>query len=181
MKKLVLLFVASLLFAFQFNTVIAASAEPSVSIAADLSGQHTLPGNLTTDEFLNLKPKEIAKRTGTKMNFLDRLAFRIVQKKMKKQMAKAERNGKKASSGLGVASLVLGSLSVLSFILLWTIPIFFLLALVFGLAGTITGAIARSNGDRGGAATAGFIMSLVAGGLALLLLILAVVLIASLL
>jgi len=181
MKKLVLLVAASFLFAFQFNSTFAASVEPSVSVASDLSQQHTLPGNLTPDELLNLKPKEIAKRTGTKMNFLDRLAFRIVQKKMKKQMAKAERKGKTASSGLGTASLILGSLAVISFVLLFSIPIFFLLTLVFGLAGTITGAVARSNGDRGGAATAGFIMSLVAGGLALLLLILAIAFISALL
>ena len=178
MKYFVVFISAFLMLFTQMNPAMA-SAEPSVAVAADLNLTNSLPGDLSMDEFLNLKPKEIAKRTGTKMGFLDRLAFRIVQKKMKKQAAKAERNGKTNSSGLGVATLVVGSLAALSAILMWILPGFLLLALVFGLTGTIMGAIARSNGDSSGAATAGFIMSLVAGSLALLLLILAIAVFAS--
>lgn len=180
MKKiLTFLSVIGLLFAFS-SASLASSSVPSSAIAADVAAQHQMPGNLSMDELLTLKPKEISKRTGQKMNFFERMAFRMVQKKVKKKIAKSKKSDQASeASGLGIASLVMGSLSILGALLMFFVPGMLLLALVTGLAGTIMGAIARSDGDRSGATTAGFIMSLVGGGLALLLLILAIAVLAS--
>ncbi|MFK7969028.1 MAG: hypothetical protein AB8F95_01615 [Bacteroidia bacterium] len=173
MKNLILFLAASCLLFIQANPALASSDAPSVAVAADVTQQVGLPGNLTADDFLNLKPKEIAERSGKKMNFFQRLALKVVQKKVKKKMAKADRNGKTKASGLGIATLIVGSIAMLGALTMWFIPGMFAVALLFGLIGTILGAVARSNGDRDGATTAGFIMSLISGGLALLLLIVA--------
>ena len=136
--------------------IVFASVEPAIIASPSLS--HSLLGDLSMDEFLNLKPKEITKRTGVKMNFLDRLVFRIVQKSMQKKVAKGDKNEKINHFDLEVGTFLMGLLTVIEFLREMTMRGF--LPVLFALSGTALGIIALAMGSNGVLVIIGLILSM---------------------
>ena len=138
---------------------------PSVAEAYSPAVQHSLPGNLTQDELLNLKPKEIAARAGKKMNFFQRMAVRVVQKKLKKQKARQQKNGLKndptfsgkTSFWLGISAFATIPLSILTAVIgLYTLSTLIIIALpALGILAFVFGKIAKGKGDQSQAAKTG--------------------------
>ena len=69
---------------------------PAATKMGDIPGFETSDysalGDLTVEEFLELRPKEIAKITGERMTVKDRVFFSLAKENMRKQLKKAEKN-----------------------------------------------------------------------------------------
>ena len=142
---------------------------PHLSVQAEANAHA-----LTQEELLNLKPREIAARTGQKMGFFQRLAFRIVQKKMKKWPQSPRRlsvdYGRRSAMMIGI-SLFLIALIPLSWLLFASIQValFLLLFVCISSAfGTYWGFKALSYGDNRVSTILALIMNLLGGGFILL-------------
>lgn len=139
------------------------TAIPSATEAYSPAAQHSMPGSLTQDDLLNLKPREIAARTGQKMNFFQRLAFRMIQKKLKKQKAREQRThtnestfAGKTSYWLGVFSLAALPLALALALLAPNVALFLIIASpILGILAFIFGKIAKGKGDQSQAAKTG--------------------------
>ncbi|MEZ4685411.1 MAG: hypothetical protein R3B47_04925 [Bacteroidia bacterium] len=128
-------------------------------------------GNLTSEDFFTLKPKEIAARTGQKMNFFQRMALRMVQKKLKSRQQSSTSND---PSPEGKISLLLELISLSGLVLYYSlesIPRLFGIfisplpimigAIIFGFGGFILALIARHKGDRSKIAKTGFVLGII--------------------
>jgi uncharacterized cupredoxin-like copper-binding protein len=146
---------------------------------------------VTLDDFMNFSPQQIEERTGEKLNFFQKTAVNMLQKKMKKAkkkaLKKAEKAEKRALKGkkakkdkpagggntLGLISFIAG---LLGFIMLWFgVGALLLLSLLLGITAIITGAMGIKRDDSPVFA----IIGLVFGILIMVLFLLAIVVIAS--
>ncbi len=123
-----------------------------------------------TSGFAKIKAKDLEKITGKKLTLLQKIEFKFLQKKLKKfsgeEMTGQQRKQAKASMFLGIGSLLLLLFSsALSAISLLCIPAA-ILAIIFGAKSL------KGNSNAQG------IVGIVTGGVTLVFIILAVVLIA---
>ena len=105
---------------------------------------------LSQQEWLTLKPREIAKRTGQKMGFFQRMAIRMVQKKVRKAKEKPRTFAGKWSMRLYPAPVVLGLIgTVLTLITGAFNPVIYLVFIggLLGFASLILGIIGLGKGD----------------------------------
>ena len=70
------------------------------------------------------------------------------------QVVVVQNNAKQPGHGLGVASLVLGIISLVLFLTNW-------IAALFGLIGTVLGGVAKSKGNTEGVTKAGLVCSII--------------------
>ena len=90
--------------------------------------------DLSPEEFLNLKAKDLQELTGEKLSFAERMSFNIVKGQVKKQLKKA----KKAASLDQVEKADAGSFKILWFLLGLFLPIIgLILALIIGGDGAV--------------------------------------------
>lgn len=131
--------------------------------------------DLTVGDFINMTPKEYAEKSGEKMSFTKKLAFKMVQNKVKKQVAKGKVDASAPASGntMSLLSLIFGAAGIL-FIWLPTIGI---LGLLLGIAGFVFGLVAMKKEGSNVMNLLGTIF----GGLTVLLFLVAIVLLASIL
>ncbi len=107
---------------------------------------------------VSLSPKEIQHLTGRKMNLIERLQWKILQKKFKKIQAE----GNSSKDTISAISLITG---IAGFVTLFLVPIAGFLLL---LTAIITGIIGRKNNDNPKSrkkALIGLVLGLVAVGL----------------
>ena len=141
-----------LLFLVLFSGIQLMANKPSASD----SGQAF---SFSETELLSMKPREIAKETGVRLNFFERMIIRKVQKKARKAHAKAD-------GGTATASLVLGIIAFLSVPLTFVLhPLLFFLSIITGIIGTALGAVGMSklDGPAQKRARTGFWLSLTGG------------------
>lgn len=85
--------------------------------------------------------------------------------------------GPQPAQGMAVASLVLG---ILPFCICWIGEgVGYIIGLIMAIVGIVLGAVARKQGNRSGVATAGFVVSIIALALGVLLLIIAMIYVAN--
>jgi len=145
-----------LLFLFLFfsnahTTVAVGTITPGQQRLGDVAG-FELQGmeDLTVAEFANMKPREIQQRTGQKMKFKERLALRLVQKKIKRQLRKGERIDEMPAIG--------DSFNIIGF----------LLGLFLGLIGMLIAYLLERSGDAPGAFESSIYGALILLGIILL-------------
>jgi len=128
----------------------------------------------SVEDFLALTPKEIEARTGEKPSLGERIALKLAQKRVKKQLKKGKQpEFQEGGSGgkLGLLSLIFGGAGVL----LVFLPIIGLLGLLSGIAGFVLGLIALKRGEKKTMPIIGMVL----GGLVILLFIVAIAVVAS--
>lgn len=126
---------------------------------------------LTVGDFLNMTPKQFEEQSGRKMSWTKKLAFKMVQKKVKKKAAKGEVDLNTAAAGntMSLLSLILGAGG---FVLLWVVG---LLGLLMGIAGFVLGLVAMKKEGSNVMNLLGVIF----GAATVLMLILAILLVSS--
>ena len=96
--------------------------------------------SLSITRILSLSPQEVKRLTGYKLNLIERLEWKILQKKLKKNLGHPE--VKKSKDTISTIALITG---VLGLILLFIVPgVGFILLLI----GIITGIIGLNNNDN---------------------------------
>jgi hypothetical protein len=130
--------------------------------------------DFTVADFLNMTPKQYAEQSGEKMSFTKKLAFKMVQNKVKKQVAKGKVDASAPASGntMSLLSLIFGGVGLLSLVL--PIGIF---GLLLGVAGLVLGLVAMKKEGSNVMNLLGTIF----GGLTVLLFLVAVIFVASIL
>ncbi len=131
-------------------------------------------GVTSVEDFLALTPKDIEARTGKKPSLGERIALKLAQKRVKKQLKKGEQpEFQEGGSGgnLGLLSLIFGGAGVL----LVFIPAIGIIGLLSGIAGFVLGLIALKRGEKKTMPIIGMVL----GGLVILLFIVAIAVIAS--
>ena len=129
--------------------------------------------DFTVADFLNMTPKQYAEQSGEKMSFTKKLAFKMVQNKVKKQVAKGKVDASAPASGntMSLLSLIFGASGIL---LIWIVG---LVGLLLGIAGLVLGLVSMKNDGSNVMNLLGTIF----GGLTVLLYLAAIVLVASIL
>ena len=82
------LFTISVLFLFLFSSI-SLSAVNSVQPVEDLPLTSVL-GDMTAEDFVQLRAKEIKQRTGKKLKLKERIVLKVAQHKVKKQLKNGE-------------------------------------------------------------------------------------------
>ena len=163
-KQLSTIALCFMFFAFlPFNTIYA------TVLASSYQKVTTDNQNLNSQDFSKMTVQEYALRTGKKMSFIEKFAFKIAQKKVN-MMRKADGAG---SDLLSLLSVILGGAGLL-FVLIGTSSGLVLLGLLSGIAGFVLGLLGLKKEDSHTMALIGMIC----GGivvLAFLYVILAVV------
>lgn len=140
--------------------------------AKTINPSHSFPGNLNAlslHDFLKLTPKKYYELTGKKMTLKEKLAFTILQSKLKKHLPDDKDVPRK--NNLGMLSLLFGAGAwVFAFI-----PAIGVISLGFAVAAVVLGilGLGRKKGDTKS------IIGLVLGGLFLLLVVVAIASFAS--
>ena len=123
------------------------------------------------DRIVKMKIKEVEKLLGRKMSLKEKLAFKIAQLKLKKELkTKAE---DKSSKGQTAFVLSLIGLCLL------LVPYGFLASLPLGIVGLVMGSQAKKENPGDGKAKTAIILSLVTLGVIALAVLLAIAIIAS--
>lgn len=167
MKKFILL--ALLLSAWNtpiFSAVAAVMPAPEAVVETEAA----LAPAPTLGEFVEMTPREWEAHSGDKLSFGERLAFKMVQKKIKKQAAKGklDLSAPAGSETMSTLSLIL---SVVGLALLF-VPFAGLLGFILGISGFVLGLVAfKKEGVN-----VKNILGVVFGGLMILFLLLGIVL-----
>lgn len=182
MKKLILLFAV---IAVSFNVSYAVNSITPVAEKQTQVDKKEFVKNLNLDGIMNMTPKSYKEATGKKMTFRERIALKIAKKIIKRKQRKAAKKKRKqkksgqdaAKDGgddtMGLLSMIFGVLGAVLFFLGGAAS---LIGLLFGIAGLVMGLV----GIKGDNANKTFrVLGIVFGGLVLLFLLLAVILIAS--
>ncbi|MEZ4687459.1 MAG: hypothetical protein R3B47_15745 [Bacteroidia bacterium] len=122
----------------------------SLSLAFANASQIPQKQALTQQDWLTLKPREIEQRSGQRMGFFQRMALKIVQKKVMKAKEKPKTWAGKWSMRLYPATLVFGLIgTVLTLITGAYNPVlyFFFFGGLLGFASLILGIIGHGKGD----------------------------------
>jgi hypothetical protein len=131
---------------------------------------------ITMEQILTMSPKEFQKATGVKLSFTQRLIYKLVQKKLKKQKRlqnpdepnlKADRNAE-LSLGAGIMTWIFALGGIL-------VPFISILSLPFALIALITGATSVKKTTKKTKSVVGMVL----GGLYLLILGIGIILISS--
>lgn len=101
------------LFLFQFST-----ADAAVFAVNDANNKAFLETQFGTDnlnDFVNMSAKDVAKATGEKLSFKEKVALKLVQRQVKRQMKKGERvdlptSYEKAAPSINIGGFILGFL-----------------------------------------------------------------------
>lgn len=96
---------------------------------------------LSIENFLNMTPKAFEEHSGKKMSWTKKLAFKMVQKKVKKKAAKGELDlaASYTPGKMSLLSLIFGSLGMITIFL----PVVgFFLSVGFSVAGLVLGIVA---------------------------------------
>lgn len=137
MKKIILLTFLLSAWNTQIFSAVAAVAPATPSI---VETETALEPALTLGELAEMTPREWEAQSGEKMGFGKRIAFKIVQKKIKKQAAKGQLDltAPAGSETLSTLSLIF---SVVGIALLF-VPIIGFLGLLLGISGFVLGLVA---------------------------------------
>jgi len=128
----------------------------------------------SVEDFFELTPKEIEARTGKKPSLGERIALKLAQKRVKKQLKKGKQPDFQEESSDGrfsLLSLIFGGAGAL----LVFLPIIGLLGLLAGIAAVVLGVIGLKRENKKTMAIIGTVL----GGLVVLLFIVAIVVVAS--
>lgn len=144
------------------------------AVAAVLPAQETIvepEAALTLREFVDMTPREWEAHSGEKLSFSKRLAFKMVQKKIKKQAAKGNLDLSAPAGGETMSTLSL-LFSVVGVALLFVQASFWVtLGLILGLAGFVLGLVAfKKEGVN-----VKNILGVVFGGVMILLLLIGII------
>ena len=172
------------LFCTLFLALLATLAQPVFAVdsaqkAADSFTTQTVEqAPLDAQDFLNLSPKEIAKKTGKKLSWGERILLKMTQKKIKKQLAKgiqpANAEGKASGdSKMGVISAILGGVGLL--LTFSQVGILVILGLICGIMGLIFGIMGMKRDENKVLAIVGTALSAVV----IFIWLLAVIIVAS--
>ena len=137
------------------------------SLAATTPDFSTVPNQETTIDIQKLKPADVEKMTGRKMNLIQKLKFKLLQKKLKKF---EKETLTKKQENQAVASLVLGLFSLLC--------LFIPFAIFFSIPAAILAIIFGAKSLKGNSNAKG-IIGIVSGGLTLILLVVAIIVLAA--
>lgn len=152
----------------------------SFSIQGSANNLPTLTSSVSTlqndppapmDRLAKMKIKEVEKLLGRKMSLKEKLAFKITQLKLKKEL-KAKAEGK---SSKGQTAFIL-SLIGLCLIL---VPYGFFASLPLAIVGLVMGSQAKKENPDDGKAKTAIVLSLVTLGLIALVVLLAIAIVAS--
>lgn len=136
MKKIILLtFLLSAWNTQTFSAVAAVAPAPASIVETETA----LEPALSLGELAEMTPREWETQTGEKLGFGKRIAFKIVQKKIKKQAAKGHLDlsapaGRETMSTLSLIFSVVG-------IALLFVPVISVLGLLLGIAGFVLGLV----------------------------------------
>ncbi len=136
--------------------------EPAVAESAQVS----------VEDFLNMTPKQFEAQSGQKMSFVQKVAFKMAQNKVKKQVAKGKLDvhAPASASTMSLLSLIFGATGLLLLLLVSGI-----LGLALGIAGFVLGLVAmKKEGSN-----VMNILGTVLGGLAVLLFLIFIIAVAS--
>lgn len=105
----------------------------------DIEATHNT--ELTVEQFLNMTPKSFEEHSGQKMPWYQKLAFKMVQKKVKKKTAKGELDpaATYTPGKMSLLSLIFGSLGMITILLP---AVGFFLGVGFSVAGLVLGIVA---------------------------------------
>jgi hypothetical protein len=158
MRKIPLLLLVIALPCFTLSLSAAAIVSPHPAQAMQ-PGTACKPANLLFHDITKLSPRQFEKLTGKKLHFTERIAYKLLQWKIKKKQEHPEKISQKLRRKLGWISFILG----LGSVLLLGITGLVAVAAPIALMGAILGLIAiKGNGDPGA------ILGMVFSGLALL-------------
>lgn len=157
MKHLILLFILLYFFLPYGNTASFPVIKNKPSVISD---------SLSLNKILNLSPKDIQRLSGQKMNLIEKLELKIIQKKIKKNLSKADE--KKSKETVSLIALITG---ILGLILLFIFPpVSFILILTAIITGII-GVNNNSNQKSRTKALIGLICGLVGVGIFIIALV----------
>jgi hypothetical protein len=164
MKRSLFLLVATglLLFSLPAHATTTPPTEPSPTTTAATP-------SITINDFLKLSPREFQQRTGKKLKFKERIAYRVLQWKLRKHFREQDEPTAKQLKQ-GNLSLVFG----IAAIVFLFIPVVGILSLGFAIAGLVLGI----KSLKGNSNTTGLI-GLILSGLVLFLFLLAVIVLTS--
>ncbi|MBX2929114.1 MAG: hypothetical protein KF852_14850 [Saprospiraceae bacterium] len=169
MKKQFVLSFALIFTLFSLQSFGAVVVNPQAAEMPEAAASVQQP-ELSIGDFLNMTPKQFEEQSGQKMSWTKKLAFKMVQKKMKKKAAKGELElSAAAGNTMSLLSLILGAGG---FVLLWVVG---LLGLLMGIAGFVLGLVAMKKEGSNVMNLLGVIF----GAATVLMLILAVLLVSS--
>ncbi|MEM9917768.1 MAG: TM2 domain-containing protein [Bacteroidota bacterium] len=123
MKKFLLLLTLSFVLLFAATTTYAVVKTVETKPAVPEMGQMNLEelSGISMDDFLNLTPKQIRKKTGKKLKLKQVIALKIAQKKIKKSLKAANAEGKPKSQLVALLLVILvGGLGIHRFYLGYT-------------------------------------------------------------
>ncbi len=125
----------------------------------------------SVEDFLNMTPKQFEEQSGQKMSFVQKIAFKMAQNKAKKQVAKGklDANTPASASTMSLLALVFGAAGL---VLLFVSG---LVGLLLGVAGFVLGLVAMKKEGSNVLNILGTIF----GGLAILLFIVLLIVVAS--
>lgn len=160
------------------STLILALALPltqsfGVAVVNTQENQQTVAesAQVSVEDFLNMTPKQFEEQSGQKMSFVQKVAFKMAQNKVKKQVAKGklDANAPASAGTMSVLALVFGAAGL---VLLFVSGLF---GLLLGIAGFILGLVAmKKEGSN-----VMNILGAVFGGLSILLFLVLLIAVAS--
>ena len=169
MKKFILL---ALLLSAWNTQIFSAVAAVMPAQEAIVKTEAALAPALSLGELTEMTPREWEAHSGDKLSFSERLAFKMVQKKIKRQAAKGklDLSAPAGSETMSTLSLIF---SVVGLALLF-VPIIGFLGLILGLSGFVLGLVSfKKEGTN-----VKNILGVVFGGLMILFLLLGIVFVA---
>lgn len=169
MKKLLVLFSVIILFS-SFSTVDinhGISKAPPVSL--NITGKF-IEANM--EKLATMKIKELEKFAGRKLKLKEKIAFKIYQFKLRKDLKNHQNDEDKSK---GKTAFILGLISLIAFF----IPYVTLASLPLAILAVIIGSKAKKENPKDSKANTGFMLGLISLGLFALALILVIAIIAS--
>src|SRR2546423_4098951 len=114
MKKLQLLFVSIIFLCLAQNSFSASiSSEPSIAEKPKHAHEISAQERAAMEEFVKLTPKQYGELRGKKLSFVEKIEFKVLQRKLKKQLYYGD-----DSTGFNIGGFALGFLLGLIGILL---------------------------------------------------------------
>jgi hypothetical protein len=147
------------------------SVIPAATVDVNASKVFPPVNFLTAGKLATMRVKDFEKITHQKLTLKEKMAFKIFQHKLKKEL-KAKEKGKPSK---GKTAMILGIISLVCII----IPYGFIASIVLAVLAILQGRQARKENPNDGQAQAGIILGIVSLGLILLAFLLVIAIIAS--
>lgn len=167
MRKLILFSLIFITLSSFINISTIVPVERKVSTTSQSIGKN----DLTLEKLSKMKVKEFQKLTGKKLTLKEKIAFKIVQGKIKKQLKAKEGE----TSDKGKTAMILG---IIGLALLF-IPYGIIASIPLAILAIVNGSQARKKDPNNGKALTGIILGWVTLGLLVLFLIIALIWLAS--